>query len=239
MTPDSKVEALVNVLRQQIKKSDFGTKGRLPSLAQMAKIYQTGKSTVYQALQRLQAEGIVVARDKNYYVNYPLMRIPGSPLFDKFLLQQGLVPVTDNLVEPSVVPAPADIAVIFGLAEGAHVVHRMRKQGTAEVPYRLHENWYPGDLATPFLSEMKQDPNMNVAGRIREATGIAIANIHDDVFTRLPTPDEMSLLSIVRTTPVLEVRKHFLTQEGRTIMFVRSTLVGAYFQLSYDYPHRR
>ncbi len=117
------------------------------------------------------------------------------------------------------------------------MIHRLRRQGTAEVPYRLHEQWYPLDLAGPFLEAMKQDPNLNVASEIRKATGIALTTLHDDILTRLPTAEEISLLNIVRTTPVLEVRKQFISQEGRIMVFVRSVLVGAYFRLSYDYPH--
>lgn len=85
---------------------------------------------------------------------------------------------------------------------------------------------------------MKQNPDMNVAGRIREEQGIAVTTIHDDIFTRLPTSDEITLLNVVRTTPVLEVQKKFLVQDGTTMMYVRSVLVGAYFQLSYKYAHK-
>src|SRR5713226_4569185 len=236
---EGKIETIAAQLREHIKRGDFGTNGRLPTVTELAKEYQIARATMYQSLTLLRSEGLLIVKGTSYYARYPVMRIPGSPLFDKFLLKQGLTPVTDNLVEPEIVPAPADVAVSLGVPEGTQVIHRTRRQGTAEVPYRLHENWYPLDLAEPFLEAMRQDPNLNVAGEIRKATGIALATIHDDIFTRLPTAEEINLLNIVRTTPVLEVRKQFLSQEGRIVVFVRSVLVGAYFQLSYDYPHVR
>lgn len=239
MSDENKIEGLAASLRERIKRGDFGTSGRLPTVTALAKEYKMARATMYQSLVLLRAEGLLIVKGNSYFARYPLMRIPGSPLFDQFLIEQGLTPVTDNLVDPQIVDAPADIAAIFGLQEGDKVIHRVRRQGTAEVPYRLHENWYTVDLAGPFLEEMKQNPDMNVAGRIREMRGIAVTTIHDDIFTRLPTADEINLLSIVRTTPVLEVRKQFLSQEGKTMMFVRSVLVGAYFQLSYDYQHKR
>lgn len=236
---EGKIELLADQLRERIKRGDFGINGRLPTVTALSKEYQIARATMYQSLLLLRSEGLLIVKGNSYFAHYPLLRIPGSPLFDQFLIQQGLKPVTDNLTDPNIVPAPADIAAILGVEEGAPVISRIRRQGTAEVAYRLHENWYTLELAEPFLEEMKENPNMNVAGRIRETRGIAIANIRDDVVTRLPTADEIELLNIVRTTPVLEVRKQFLTQEGTLVMFVRSVLVGAYFQLTYEYPHKR
>lgn len=238
MSEDGKIEMLAESMRERIKRGDFGANGRLPTVTALAKENKMARATMYQSLLLLRSEGLLIVKGTSYYARYPLMRIPGSPLFDKFLLDQGLVPVTTNLVEPELVTAPDAIAAIFNIAPGDKVIHRSRLQGTAEVPYRLHDNWYPAQLAEPFLAEMKQNPDMNVAGRIREEQGIAVTTIHDDIFTRLPTSDEITLLNVVRTTPVLEVQKKFLVQDGTTMMYVRSVLVGAYFQLSYEYAHK-
>lgn len=236
---EGKIETIAAQLRERIKRGDFGTNGRLPTVTELAKEYQMARATMYQSLNLLRSEGLLIVKGTSYYARYPVMRIPGSPLFDQFLIEQGLTPVTENLIEPEIISAPVDIAEGLGLPEETQVIHRLRRQGTAEVPYRLHEQWYPLDLAGPFMEAMKQDPNLNVAGKIREATGIAVTTYHDEIFTRLPTAEEIELLNIVRTTPVLEVRKQFISQEGRIMVFVRSVLIGAYFQLSYDYSHRR
>jgi GntR family transcriptional regulator len=236
---EGKIETVAAQLRERIKRGDFGTNGRLPTVTQLAKEHHIARATMYQSLTLLRSEGLLIVKGTSYYARYPVMRIPGSPLFDQFLLKQGLTPLTENLVEPEIVLAPADVAVGLDVPEGVQVIHRMRRQGTSEVPYRLHEQWYPLDLAGPFLEAMRQDPNLNVAGEIRKATGIALTTIQDEIFTRFPTAEEISLLNIVRGTPVLEVRKQFISQEGRIMVFNRSVLVGAYFQLSYRYPHVR
>lgn len=231
---DSKIEALANSLRERIKRGDFGTSGRIPSVTQLAKDHKMSRATVYQSLQLLQSEGLLIARENSYFVNYPIMRISGAPLFDKYLESQGLESVADNIVEPEIIPLPKDIAELFGQQEGIHVVHRVRRHGTVGMPMRLQESFYPADLASRYLEVMKQDPNLNVAGQIRRDQGIAIAKRHDDVLTRLPTTEEGKLLSIVRTTPVLEVRRHFRAEDDRTVFFAKLVLVGAYFLLSYD-----
>jgi GntR family transcriptional regulator len=234
MTEDGKIETLANALREQIRRGDFGTKGRLPSVTQLAKDNQVARTSVYNALLLLQAEGLVIVKDNSHYVNYPVLRLSGAPLFDKYLEQQGLPSATENLLEPEVITIPADIAAMFKQNEGIRVIHRVRKHGTPDVPLRLQESFYPLDLAGPFLEAMKQNPDMNVAGEIRKTRGIAIAKRHDDVLGRLPTTEEMRLLNIARTTPVLEIRRHFMAEDDRTIFFAKITLVAAYFSLSYD-----
>lgn len=65
---------------------------------------------MYQSLTFLRSEGLLIVKGTSCYARYPVIRIPYSPLFDKFLLKQGLTPVTDNLIEPEIISAPADIA---------------------------------------------------------------------------------------------------------------------------------
>jgi len=239
VTEDKKAETIVSSLQEQIKRGDFGTKGRLPSVAQIARDYQVARNTAYNALNLLQSYGMVVLKGNAYYANYPIMRISGAPLFDKYLEKQGLTAVTENIVEPEIVPMPSDIAAMFDMQEGVHVIHRMRRHGTADIAYRLAENWYPVDLAGDYLEAMKQDPDLNVAGKIREQKGIAIATRHDDIIARLPTTEESKLLRIVNTTPILDVRRKFLAADKRVIFVSNQALVGAYFQLGYDSEHHR
>jgi DNA-binding GntR family transcriptional regulator len=165
------------------------------------------------------------------------MRLSGAPLFDKYIEKQGLAPEVDNIVDPEIAVMPDEIAALFGVEKGVRFVHRVRRHGTVDVPYRLAENWYPVDLAGEYIEAMKQDPNLNVAGEIRKNKGVAIATRHDAIEARLPTPEEVTLLSLVRTSPVLEVRRQFLSNDGRTILFSKQTLVAAYFTLHYDSDH--
>lgn len=234
-----KIEAITARLRERIARGDFGTSGRLPTVTQLAKEYQIARATMYQILSLLRSEGLLIVKGTSYYVQYPILRIEDSPLFDQVLIDHGLTPHIENLIKPDVIPASADVADGLGIQEGTQVAHRWRRMGTPEVPYRLQEQWFPYDLAGQFLENMDLDPKFNVAGAIREATGIAVTRYHDDLWTRFPTSEEMRLLNIVRTTPVLEVHKQFFSQDDRIMVLVRSTLVGAYAKVSYNYPHKK
>jgi DNA-binding GntR family transcriptional regulator len=236
MTEEGKVESLVNALRLRIKRGDFGTSGRLPTVTQLAKEYDMARATVYNALQILRVEGLLFVRNSAYVVSQPMLLIEGAPNFDRYMQKQGLTPAFENVVEPEVIEMPEDIAAMFGQSTGIRVVHRVRKQGTSEVPLRLEENWYPVELALPFLDAMKKDASINVAREIRLVTGTAITSIKEYVLSRYATLDESKLLEIARTSPVLEARRNFVTSEGQTVIYNRTIMVAAFFMLYSEYP---
>lgn len=236
MTEEKVTEAITSSLRDKIVRGDFGKSGRIPSVSQIAKERKASRTTVYQALQTLQLEGILISKEGSYYANYPIMRIPGiTPTFDRYLIEQGLKPSMENIIEPELVPMPADVAHMFHQQEGVHVVHRMRKQGTIEVPYRIAENWYPASLAGEFVDQMRVNPNLDVLSEIRRVHGVFITDVHEDILARIPTHEEVEHLAIMKTTPVLEVRRSSFAHDGNPVMFNKIILVATYFLLSYDY----
>lgn len=239
MPPDTKIDAIAEAFREHIRAGDFGTRGRLPSLRMLAEEFGTTNETINKVVQLLQAEGLLISRGHaGVFINTPRTRIPGiTARFDLYLQEQGLKPMEENVIEPSVIAAPADVASAMGIAEGAEVVRRMRLQGTTTVPYRLAENFYPLDLAGgAILERMKQDARLDVLLAIKETHGKVIKRVHEDVIGRLPTKQEQKLLKIVRTAPVLEVqRTNYAEDDSTVIMFNRIIFVANYFVLSYDY----
>jgi DNA-binding GntR family transcriptional regulator len=235
VTDEGKKESILNALKEQIQRGDFGTRGRIPTIAQLAKTHGVARTTIYQVLESLLIEGILISKDNSYYVNYPPMRIPGAPVFDKYLESQGLTPAVDSIVGPEIIAMPDEIADLFKATKGIHVVHLVRRHGTTDIPMRIAENWYPVELAKQFLEAMRSDPSLNVAGEIRKAHGLSIAKVSEDLIGRLPIQQEMDLLSIVRYAPVLEARRTFLTSDGKVILYNKTILVAAFFSLHYDY----
>ena len=145
MAPEVKVDDITDALRKRILDGEFGTGGRLPSLRMFASQYGTTQETINKAVQRLQAEGLLSSLGRQgVFVHMPRTRIPGIlPRFDLYLKELGLEPVEINVEEPTLVPAPDDVAKVFGISVGSPVVHRLRRQGTTTANYRLAENFYP------------------------------------------------------------------------------------------------
>lgn len=236
MTEESKIEALTTTLSEQIKREEFGTRGRLPSVTQLAKTHHVARSTVYQALLLLQAEGLIISKENSFYAN-PMIHITTSPTptFEQVLIKQGLQPFARNIIDPESIVMPDEIAAIFRQPTGLHVVHRYRVQGKIDIPYRLSEYWYPEHLARKHLQKMKDKPDYDTLAAIKGVLGITRQKVHDDVISRIPTKQEATLLSIPRNSPVQEVRRTNKAPDGSILMHHRIIFVGPYSMLSYDY----
>lgn len=238
MSPDTKVDVIVESFRQRILAGEYGTSGRLPSLRLLADEYGTTHETMNKVVQLLQAEGLLYSQGRaGVFVNPPRARVPGiTARFDLFLQEQGLTSVETNIDEPAIVVAPADVARVFGVAEGTPVVRRFRLQGTTVAPYRLAENFYPVELAGgDILERMQQDERFDVLLAIKEAHGKVIVRVHEDVIGRFPTAKEQQLLKIVRSTPVLEVQRTSYAEDDSVMAYDRIILIASYFVLLYDY----
>ena len=239
MSPDMRIDDVADALRQRVVSGKYGTEGRLPSLRMLAEQFGVAQDTMNKAVQRLQAEGLLSsASRKGVFVNVPKARIPGIvPRFDLYLKDLGYESVETNIEEPALVPAPADVAKAFGVAEGTLVVHRLRRQGTTTAHYRLAENFYPADLAGgAILEQMQKDERFDALLAIKNAHGKVIKNVHESVVGRLPNQGETELLGINRYAPVLEVHRTNYAEDGSTVvMFNRIIFVATYFELEYDY----
>lgn len=239
MSPDIKVNDITDALRKRILSKEFGTGGRLPSLRMFADQYGTTQQTMNVVVQRLQSEGLLSSLGRQgVFVSGFRNRIPGirMPRFDLYLKEMGYEPAEVNLENPSIVPAPIDVAQAFGISEGAPVVHRLRCQGTTTVHMRLAENFYPTTLVDHnILSQMQQNDSFDVLLAIENNSGEKIKHIHEKVISRFPSEDEQGFLKINRSTPVLDVRRTSKAEDGTVIMYNRITFVASYFELSYNY----
>lgn len=241
MSPDTKVDALIDELRERVKRGDFGTVGRLPSLRMLADEFGTTNETMNKVVQRLQAEGVLLSQGRaGVFVHPQLTRVPGlTKRFDEHLESMGLTSVEKNIGLPAFVPASAEVAKVFEIAEGTPILHRLRRQGTPTIHYRLAENYYAPDLVDEeVLERIQANERHDVLEDIKANHHKVIKYVHEDVLARLSSSQEQELLNIVRHAPVLEiVRTSYSDKErGSVIMYSRIVFVASYVFLSYDYP---
>lgn len=232
------VEQRADELRAEIISGMYGTsgKGRIPPTRDLARRWKTTTGSVYQILQLLQSEGVIRSKGKYIVVNWPLLDLQGlTKNFEKFLQECGHEAIIENLIVPELVTMSADVAAIFGAGEGVHVVHRMRGQGIAGQPLRIAENWYPAHLAAQFIDEMKEHDHMDVIGAIDRVHGLHIVESEDVVLARVPTAQEAKHLDIVRTEPIVEIRRSNFAQDGQSIMWNRIIHVAPHFRFTYRY----
>jgi DNA-binding GntR family transcriptional regulator len=234
---ESKIEKFADRLRTQIVKGEFGAKGRIPPVSQLMKDWDNvAKATVYAVLQILQSEGIIRRVGNSFVVNYPTLGLEGiTENFERFLRAQGHDVTMENIIDPVVEPMPSEVAQLFGEVEGVHVVHRMRKQGIPGLPLRLAENWYPVTLAGEFVEAMRTNDRMDVLGAIREKHGVFIENCQDVLMARIPNSEEARLLELVRTEPVVEIRRSNFASNGSPVMYNKIIHAAPHFKFTYRY----
>lgn len=233
------IEQRSNELRSEIVTGTYGRagKGRIPSTADLAKRWNTPRSTVYQILQLLQSEGVIRSKGKYLVVNYPSLELQGlTKNFEAFLVAQGYDVTIENLINPILESMPVEAAKLFNQEEGVHVVHRMRKQGITDQPLRIAENWYPATLAAQFLEKMQVQERMDVIGEIDKVHGLHIVESEDILLARVPTAQEAKWLDIVRTEPIVEIRRSNFAQDSTPIMWNKVIHVAPHFKFTYRYP---
>jgi DNA-binding GntR family transcriptional regulator len=236
MAEDGSIEQHGVDLRERIRNGEFGTHGRLPAVAQLAREWGISRPSVYAVMNLLQSEGLVTSKANSFYANFPLLKLEGlTENFERFLQAQGFEVTMENLIEPVIETMPEDVAAFFGEAEGVRVVHRMRKQGIQDLPLRIAENWYPVHLAGQFVDAMKSDEHMDVLRAIKNAHGVFIVNIQDVLLARIPTVQETKWLGIVRTEPIVEIRRSNFAEDGTPVMFNRVIHVAPHFKFTYQY----
>jgi len=155
-------------------------------------------------------------------------------MFAQALRDQGLEPWTELLVVPQVTGLPPDIAQIFGKPSGTWAIYRMRRQGSGQIPYRLNKMWYLHPQTEQFLQEIRDKPEMNVLDTVRKALGKSDQSISERLLSRLPTTDEASLLSITKSTPILEMRRTNATG-GEILLIQQNIFVASLVELEYSF----
>jgi GntR family transcriptional regulator len=239
------ITEITEALRERILAGDFGQFGRLPTAIDLANQFHVSRDTINRAIKLLQAEGYLESRGegkRGVIISRSRARIQGiTARFDQELQKFGLIASEADVDEPTIIPAPSEVAKALGVAKGASVIRRFRKQGAeqkgAVTPYRLAENFYSTALVDEsILSQMQKDEHFDVILAIKDKYGKYPVHVHEDVIGRLPTNQERQLLNITPQTPVLEVNRISYAEDDTVIMVNKITFVANLFVLSYDYP---
>jgi len=227
-------KGIVSELRNRIQRGEFGTHGRLPSAAQIARNHKTTRPTVYSALRFLIKEGYVTKEEDGYYANRIVRVITGNdlPSFEKSLEAQSRVPFVENIVPPQVVMLPVEIAELFEVPQ-QEVVHRFRKQGADHVVYRIAEYWYLLPEAHQFIQEMTENPGANIARQIGLLINLTEQDMRARVTARPPSTEEAALLATEEA--IVETLTTNSLPDGKPILLQKIVYVASRVMLEYRY----
>jgi len=241
MAKAEKLEEAVALLREQILRGDYGVRGYLPSRSVLEREFGISHSVMNQVILQLQGEGLIASGNgssKRLTVTPPRSRVPMRDVsFVRFLKEQGLEPATESIEQPERKPMSEAIAKEFGVSEGTFYVARVRRDGTKQIPYRLTSKYYLASLIDDdTLAGMQADDRYDAILDIKNKQRIVATFMTEDIIARLPTAREQGLLQIVRTAPVMEVKRTCYDQKGGSVLwFNRIVLVASLFVFHQEY----
>lgn len=186
---------------------------RLPTTTELIAEFDVSNPTVQQALGTLKQEGFVEGRQgKGVFVrdrrtitvdvaNY-FQPAPGAYAYSVL----GVI---------EVVP-PAAVALALALDENGTAVLRRRLLTLDEDPVELSYSYYPADLVRDTrLTEKRKVPGG--APKVLADLGHPQAELVDDVSVRLPTTEELELLELPESVPVVQQFRTIYSDSGRPV----------------------
>ncbi|MEV0599690.1 UTRA domain-containing protein [Streptomyces sp. NPDC050315] len=111
---------------------------------------------------------------------------------------------TQRIVHAGEVPAPSEVAEVFGVPIGTPVVVRRRMMYLDDVPCELTDTYYPAEIArgTGLAGTAKIRGG---AVKLLAELGHTGARVREDVLARMPASEERGALQLPPDEPVLQL----------------------------------
>lgn len=140
---------------------------------------------------------------------------------------------TQRIVHAGEVPAPAEVARLFGLPEGEPVVVRRRVILLDDQPNELTDSYYPAGIArgTPLAGTAKIPGG---AVTLLAELGHVGAVVREDVVAGMPDEEERAALHTAPDEPVLRLTRLTLDRDDRPIQVDRMVMPALRQQLRYE-----
>lgn len=140
---------------------------------------------------------------------------------------------TQRIVYAGEVPAPAEVARLFGLAEGESVVVRRRVILLDDQPNELTDTYYPTGIArgTGLAGTAKIRGG---AVTLLAELGYVGALVREDVTADMPNAEEREALRTAPNEPVLRLTRLTLDPDDRPIQIDRMVMPARRQRLRYE-----
>ncbi|MFJ4633047.1 GntR family transcriptional regulator [Streptomyces sp. NPDC088847] len=209
-------QRIADDLREQIADGSLPPGSKLPTEADLREKYGTSaRSTVRQGLSILVNEGLIVPqRPKGYFVREirPLVYRPQSEfrrkppevdIYGHLLASEGDERRPSQDIEVSIVQPPTVVTKRLEISENDLVAARRRTRRLDGEPYNLNDSY-------ALLSLVEGSEWMNPSdvargtNQVLAELGKELVRALDEIYVRMPTPDEVRRLQLGPGTPVAE-----------------------------------
>ena len=232
-------------LRASITDGTLPPDSQLPTEADLTTRYGVARATVRQALIALVNEGLIVPRaPRGYFVRQrqPLIYRPQQefrpqpkfPEMDRFMAAhsaEGRKP--HQTIDVSIVDPPQDIKRRLKLAEGELAAVRRRVRYLDGEPFNTNDSYFP----LKFVQDTEIMRPVDIArgaNEILAEIGYPQVRALDEIYVRMPTPDEIRRLDLGPGTPVACHICTGLCPDGTPVRVVINLLPGDRHVIAYE-----
>lgn len=220
---------LKRILLDKIERGEWCAGDLIPGEQELQETYGLSRTTVRQALHDLVVDGrLIRERGRGTFIAPPPARArePHQGL-SALMSRQGLRPGW-RLVSTRWLAPPADVARELRLSRGALVFRLRRVRLADELPIGYHSAYVPAPaaacidhgalLAGPSLAYLAPLPELRASHA--ERTVEAVAALRGDAW----------LLGAVPGTPILQIERLVLAENGAPLEFLRARYLGSRFR---------
>nr|WSX78229.1 GntR family transcriptional regulator [Streptomyces sp. NBC_00899] len=239
---------IADVLRARIASHEWSPGDRLPSRAELGQEYGVGENVIRRAQELLISLGTLEGRaGSGTYVAEPRERLRmvrsiyreqagGSP-FAADMAALGRRGTWESRSEAKV-PAPADIAVRLGIAEGDLCVRTAYEFLADGKPVQLSTSWEPYALTAGtlvVLPEAGPHAGIGVVRRMAEI-GVTVSRAVERPEPRQASPEEATLLGVQKGTLVTHIQRTYYSDDGRPVETADIVVPAGLCEIVYEVP---
>ncbi|GAA0207714.1 GntR family transcriptional regulator [Saccharothrix mutabilis subsp. mutabilis] len=197
--------------------------------------YGVSRHTVRQALQRLRAEGLVVAERGRQPRVSPAAAVeqPLDTLYSLFASVEAAGMEQRSVVRVLDVRADGVVADRLDLEGSTPLVHLERLRLADGEPFAIDRVWLPADLAQPLLTA--DFTHTSLYAVLAERTGVRLDGSRETIKAVVPTDAERALLGCGRDVACLSIHRQG-SSGGRPVEWRHTMVRGDRFAVTSEFP---
>lgn len=245
---------LADKLATRIRDGEYASGQPLPHIRELVDAGEGSKTTVHAAYKALEAEGLVTSSRGHGTVvreRAPLKRL-GTDRYDKAKWRDNdeVAFAADRVASgrlykrgdqtqtvERVIASPA-AAEALGLEAGAEVYARARLVKEEGQPTHTLTSYYrPDHVEGTRLVDPAPGPAGRGGGfRVFYEIGLEPDRMTEELFARVPNPDEAKTLQLAPAEPVVELHRTTYATDGTAIEYAVGVHSASRFAWRYDFP---
>ncbi|MEU9890923.1 GntR family transcriptional regulator [Sphaerisporangium sp. NPDC051011] len=232
-----KYAQIVAAIRRKIADGTYPPGSQLPSETALVREFAVSRPTVVRALQVLQLRGIIDREHgKGSYVKAaPPVGEEESSRTGRAVLDRVEIGEGAAVLEAGARPAPANVAAMLTLPEGAPVVMRRMLLSEADEPCELVTAWAPIELAEGTDLGRAQPLTVSIRQHLQGVKGLRLDHVVERLSARHPLPHEFEVFGLSKTAAVLGVVARVFDSSGRVVLVIDVALPGTMHELEDAY----